>query len=69
MKDLRCLPTIKSSTSSFWGTVIDFEECVIQGYDAVELCWYGDEYSEQKLMTCISVCMDGIAILSSFLIR
>ena len=48
MKDLRCLPTIKSSTSSFWDTVIDFEECVRQGYDAVELCWYGDEYSEQK---------------------
>lgn len=48
MKDLRCLPTIKSSISIFCGTVIDFEECVRQGYDAIELCWYGNEYNEQK---------------------
>lgn len=29
----------------------------------------GTNIVSKKLMTCISVCMDGIAILSSFLIR
>ena len=32
----------------FWNKVIDFEECVRQGYDAIELCWYGDEYKDKK---------------------
>lgn len=48
MKDLDCLPTIGSNYSIFWDKVIDFEECVRQGYDAIELCWYGEEYADKK---------------------
>ena len=48
MKDLDCLPTIGSNCSIFWNKVIDFEECVRQGYDAIELCWYGSEYKDKK---------------------
>lgn len=48
MRDLRLLPTIESSMSCLWSTIINFEECLRQGYDAVELCWYGDEYKNQK---------------------
>lgn len=48
MKDLDCLPTIGSNCSIFWNKVIDFEECVRQGYDEIELCWYGSEYKDKK---------------------
>jgi hypothetical protein len=48
MNDLRQLPTIKSNTSISWGIRIDFEECIKCGYDAIELCWYGDEYKDRR---------------------
>ncbi len=49
MSDLRALPTIRSDVSVFWDTLIDFEECLLRGYDAIELCWYGEEYTKQKV--------------------
>lgn len=49
MFDLRALPAVKSTVPYFlWDTCIDFEECLRRGYDAIELCWYGEEYEEQK---------------------
>lgn len=48
MTDLRRLPTTESDVSVHWTTLIDFEECLRQGIDAIELCWYGDEYEAQK---------------------
>lgn len=39
------LPCIKNSrVSSCY--LIDFEKCVRLGIDAIELCWYGDEYAD-----------------------
>lgn len=26
---------------------IDFEKCLLLGVDAIELCWYGDEYKDR----------------------
>ena len=53
MKDLLELPTIGDYDSNsffskfFNDIVINFEECVNQGYDAIELCWYGKEYKDK----------------------
>ena len=34
------------SNLSFSCYLIDFEKCVRLGIDAIELCWYGDEYAD-----------------------
>ena len=48
MADLKRLPAEETSLKfRFWGAIPDFEECLRQGYDAIELCWYGEEYQEQ----------------------
>lgn len=39
---LRRLPKAKSELSISY--CIDFEKCLHLGIDAIELCWYGDEY-------------------------
>lgn len=45
MADLERLPSQKESSGYWlWGTIPDFEECLRQGYDAIELCWYGEEH-------------------------
>ena len=46
--DLCRLPTVDSDL--FWQSseMLDFEECLRQGWDAIELCWYGEEYKDQR---------------------
>lgn len=45
MADLMRIPIRKESSGYWlWGTIPDFEECLRHGYDAIELCWYGEEY-------------------------
>ena len=39
--DLKRLPNKKCE---LWSVIPDFEECLRWGYDAIELCWYGEEY-------------------------
>ncbi len=39
---LRRLPEVKDRMNSSY--CIDFEKCLRGGIDAIELCWYGDEY-------------------------
>lgn len=54
--DLLKLPTVASDfllkRSEDFGTnihlFIDFEECLRRGIDAIELCWFGDEYGGQR---------------------
>ena len=46
MADLKKLPVRKCSRQSLWQVLLDFEECLHEGYDAIELCWYGEEYRE-----------------------
>ena len=54
ISDIRRLPMVDTSpdpTGSMLGFLeqayIDFEKCLANGIDAIELCWYGDEYSSQ----------------------
>lgn len=42
LAQLRRLPKAKSELVSSY--CIDFEKCLRLGIDAIELCWYGDEY-------------------------
>lgn len=46
LSQLHRLPIIKDQLSPFapFGFNIDFEKCVQTGIDAIELCWYGDEF-------------------------
>lgn len=39
------LPCIKNSRLASC-YLIDFEKCVRLGIDAIELCWYGDEFAD-----------------------
>lgn len=43
LHQLHLLPKLKNQNSVF-GYHIDFERCVQSGIDAIELCWYGNEY-------------------------
>lgn len=42
LAQLRRLPKVESGIT-IW-SCIDFEKCLRLGIDAIELCWYGDEY-------------------------
>lgn len=46
MEQFEALPKRADSElkSKYIPTPIDFEECLRQGIDAIELCWYGEEY-------------------------
>lgn len=48
IKQLHALLQINSSRRYFnlLGYCIDFEACLKLGIDAIELCWYGDEYKD-----------------------
>lgn len=47
MAELKQLPFQKESSGFWlWSVLPDFEECLRQGYDAIELCWYGNEYQD-----------------------
>lgn len=41
---LRRLPEVKDDHRLGLSYCIDFEKCLRSGIDAIELCWYGDEY-------------------------
>lgn len=41
---LRRLPEVKDDHRFNTSYCIDFEKCLRSGIDAIELCWYGDEY-------------------------
>ena len=45
--DLRQLPMVRDVPPGMWEE-IDFVECLRRGIDAVELCWYGEEYQDQR---------------------
>lgn len=47
LKQLQSLPKAPTEglTISY---CIDFEECLNRGIDAIELCWYGEEYSQVR---------------------
>lgn len=45
VKQLYNLPRLKNDGLA-WGYSIDFEKCLHLGIDAIELCWYGDEYRD-----------------------
>ena len=47
-KSLHALPEMPKGRFSSMSYIIDFEECFRQGYDAVELCWYGEEYHRNR---------------------
>lgn len=46
-KDLDCLATYRHSVTE--NKIIDFEESLRRGYDAIELCWYGNEYQDKNI--------------------
>lgn len=46
-KDLFELP-MRDEGFSVLGPLIDFEKCVRDGIDALELCWYGDEFADKR---------------------
>lgn len=45
VKTLYNLPKLENDRFA-WGYSIDFEKCLHLGIDAIELCWYGDEYRD-----------------------
>jgi len=45
LNQLRRLPQIKDQFGMWY--CIDFEKCLRNGIDAIELCWYGDEYQDK----------------------
>ena len=45
VKTLYNLPKLENDRFA-WGYSIDFEKCLHLGIDAIELCWYGDEYCD-----------------------
>lgn len=47
LNDLRQLPMVRDVPPGMWEE-IDFVECLRRGIDAVELCWYGEEYQDQR---------------------
>lgn len=44
LEQLYALPEMSKGRFSHISYNIDFEECLKQGIDAIELCWYGEEY-------------------------
>ncbi len=44
LPQLRRLPRIEKSRGILSSYLIDFEKCVRLGIDAIELCWYGQEF-------------------------
>ena len=47
MKDLSALPMRENPNPAVYGMYLpDFEKCVRLGIDAIELAWYGDEFSQ-----------------------
>lgn len=48
LSQLAKLPSTKKQdrTSPLSTYLIDFEKCLQNGIDAIELCWYGDEFSD-----------------------
>ena len=44
LAQLKALPQIENPRYHSISYLIDFEECVRRGVDAIELCWYGEEY-------------------------
>jgi hypothetical protein len=46
--DLCRLPTVDDDLFWWSSEMLDFEECLRQGWDAIELCWYGEEYKDQR---------------------
>lgn len=46
LAQLRRLPNIKNSSPFYSAYLIDFERCLRLGIDAIELCWYGEEFKE-----------------------
>lgn len=48
LSQLQTLPEMKHVRFTPISYCIDFEECVRHGVDAIELCWYGEEYKKIK---------------------
>lgn len=46
LTQLRRLPEINNNRFGALLYFIDFERCIRLGIDAIELCWYGDEYKD-----------------------
>jgi len=44
VEQLKKLPQVEDPSNMWY--CIDFEKCVELGIDAIELCWYGDEYKD-----------------------
>lgn len=48
LEQLHNLPEMPKNQFSSLSYNIDFEECLRRGYDAIELCWYGEEFHRNR---------------------